>query len=81
MAQEKLVVVISESVTKSLIKDAGTFVMFAGLMYFNHTYLSGSTWIDLVFIIFVTLFLIGRNSSIVFRGTKKEAIKWLREEQ
>lgn len=77
---EKKIVIIKESVTKSLIKDVGTFILFAGLLYFNHQYLAGHVLIDLVFIAIVILWLTGRKSPRVFEGTKEEAIKWLKEQ-
>lgn len=76
--QEKLIVVVSESVVASLIKDLGTFILFAGLMYFNHKALSGSLLIDVLFIVMASLLLMGRSKS-VFKGSRKDAIKWLEE--
>lgn len=74
----KEVIVIEESLIGSVIKDVFTFGMFAGLLYFNHEYLGGSTIIDLAFVICVIIFLLGRNSKAVHRFTsKKEAIKHL----
>ena len=75
--EQKLVVIVNESVVASLIKDIGTFLLFAGLLYFNHKYLSGNVIIDLLFIIVVILLLVGRNSESVFKGSKLDAIKWL----
>ena len=77
--KEKYVVIVQESVAGSVIKDLVTFGMFAGLMYFNHQYLSGSTWVDVMFILFVFLSLIGRNSKYVFKGNVVDGIKWLQE--
>ena len=64
MAKEKetVVVILQESVTKSLIKDLGTFILFAGLLLFNHQYLAGSTFVDFLFILIVILFLTARKS-------------------
>lgn len=78
MADNK-VIIVQESVVSSLIKDVATFVMFAGLMWFNHEYLNGNVLIDLSFILLIVLFLMSRSSSSVFKGTKKDAIKWLKE--
>jgi hypothetical protein len=77
--QDKLVVILQESVIASLIKDAGTFLLFGGLMYFNHRVLAGNGWIDFVFILIVFMGLSGRNMSKVFTGPKSEAIKWLQD--
>lgn len=79
--QEKYVVVVQESVAGSIIKDIVTFGMFAGLMYFNHQALSGNGWIDMAFIMFVFLWLLGRSSKNVFKGTIKDAIKWLESKE
>lgn len=76
---EEYVVIVQENVAGSIIKDLVTFGMFAGLMYFNHQYLNGSTWVDVMFILFVFLFLIGRNSKNVFKGNVVDGIKWLQE--
>jgi len=75
--EQKLVVIVHESVVVSLIKDFGTFLLFAGLLYFNHKYLDGNVLIDLLFIIVVIMALLGRVSTLVFAGNKKDAIKWL----
>lgn len=74
---EKLVVIVQESVIKSLIKDAGTFLLFAGLLYFNHTVLSGSTWVDVLFILMVFTYLAGKASNKCYSGPIEGAIKWL----
>lgn len=79
--QEKYAVVVQESVVGSIIKDIVTFGMFAGLMYFNHQVLSGNGWIDMAFIMFVFLWLLGRSSKNVFKGTIKDAIKWLESKE
>ena len=78
---EKYAVVIQESVIASVIKDAVTFVMFAGLMYFNHEYLAGSTWVDMAFILFVFLWLLGKGSKNVFKGNISDSIKWLQSKE
>lgn len=77
--QEKLVVIVNESVAASLVKDAGTFLLFGGLMYFNHRALDGHLLIDLVFITIVLLWIMGRNSSKVYSGPISGAIKWLED--
>ena len=71
------IVLVQESVASSIIKDVSTFLLFAGLLYFNHAVLSGSLFIDILFIVLVMMFLIGRGSKSTFSGTKSEAIKWL----
>lgn len=77
--QEKLIIIIEESVFKSLVKDTFTFALFAALLWFNHKHLSGSTFIDVLFIVIVMLYMIGRNSSQVFKGKTPDAIKFLEE--
>jgi len=77
--EPKLVVILNESAIASVVKDAGTFLMFGGLMYFNHRVLNGNGWIDFVFILIVFMWLSTRNSSKVFSGKRTEAIKWLEE--
>ncbi len=76
---QKLIVILSESVTASLVKDAGTFLLFGGLMYFNHRVLSGNGWLDFLFILIVILWLSSRNLSTVYRGDKTGAVKWLED--
>ena len=71
------VIIVQESIIESIIKDVMTFAMFGGLLWFNHAYLSGSTIIDILFIALVLIVLITKKSSIVFSGTKKDAIKHL----
>lgn len=74
---QREVIILEESVPKSLLKDTFTFVMFAGLMYFNHAVLSGSTLIDVIFLLIVVMWLAGRASGRVFKGTPEDAAKWL----
>lgn len=75
--QEKLVVVLRESVIASLIKDAGTFLLFGGLLWFNHQYLDGNGWLDAIFVIIVIIWLSSLNLSTVYKGNIEGAIKWL----
>jgi len=75
--QEKLVIILQESVVGSIIKDAVTFLMFGGLMYFNHKVLDGNGWIDAIFILFVLMWLQGLKSGRAFSGNCEDAIKWL----
>lgn len=75
--QEKLVVVLRESVLASLVKDTGTFLLFGGMLYFNHRVLDGNGWIDAIFIIFVLLWLSTLNLTTVYKGNVEGAIKWL----
>lgn len=72
-------IVINESVVGSIIKDIVTFLMFAGLLLFNHWFLGGSTIVDVMFIILILGFLAGKHSKTRFEGTKEEAIKYLSE--
>lgn len=76
---QKLVVILKESVAASLIKDAGTFLLFGGLMYFNHRVLDGHVLIDLVFILIVFLWLSSLNLSTIYKGDKAGAVKWLQD--
>jgi len=71
------IVIVQESLAASIIKDVFTFLLFAGLLYFNHAVLSGNTFIDILFIIIIMMLLIGKSSKFAFNGTKAEAIKWL----
>lgn len=75
--KETIVVILQGSVTKSLIRDLVTFLLYAGLMLFNHQYLAGSTLIDLLFIIMVTMWLVGLRSSNLYNGDLKGAKKFL----
>lgn len=73
------VIIIEESLAKSVVKDITTFAMFAGLMYFNHAYLAGYWIIDVLFIGCVILFLIGRSSSQIHKFRNElEAIEYLK---
>jgi hypothetical protein len=74
-------IVINESVIGSIIKDVVTFLMFAGLLLFNHWFLSGSTVIDVMFIVLTLGFLAGKHSKIRFEGTREEIINYLRNEE
>ena len=81
MKPEKLVIIVQKSVIGSLIKDAGTFLLFAGLLYFNHTVLNGSTWVDVLFILLVFTYLAGRASKQCYSGPIDGAIKWLQDKK
>ena len=70
-------IVVHESTVSSIFKDIFTFFMFAGLLYFNHQFLSGSTVIDILFIILVLLWLAGKRSKNYFTGTREEVINYL----
>lgn len=77
----KIIVITGESVLNSIIKDTFTFLMFAGLLYFNHKILSGSTVVDVLFILMALVFLVAKKSEQYFEGTKEEAIKFLSESE
>ena len=74
-------IVINESVLGSIIKDIVTFLMFAGLLLFNHWFLGGSTIVDVMFIILTLGFLTGKHSKTRFEGTREEIINYLRNEE
>lgn len=74
---EKTYIVLSESVIDSVIKDVFTFLMFAGLIYFNHEMLSGSTVVDVLFILLVLMFLAAKRGKRYFEGSREEAVKFL----
>lgn len=78
---EKTYIVLSESVVDSVIKDVFTFLMFAGLLYFNHKILSGSTVVDVLFILLVLMFLAAKKSKGCFEGSREEIIKFLSESE
>lgn len=78
---EKTYIVLSESVVGSVIKDVFTFLMFAGLLYFNHKTLSGSTVVDVLFILLVLMFLAAKRNKGRFEGSREEAIKFLSERE
>lgn len=71
-------IVVHESTISSMFKDIFTFLMFAGLLLFNHQFLNGSTVIDILFIILVLLWLAGKRSKNYFTGTREEVIKYLK---
>ena len=74
-------IVINESVIGSVIKDIVTFLMFAGLLLFNHHLLGGSTVVDVMFIILTLGFLAGKHSKTRFDGSMEEVIIYLRNEE
>lgn len=72
------VIVMNENVFASIAKDIVTFGMFAGLLWFNHAYLSGSALVDAMFIIIVIIILTGRASGSVHKFySNQEAINYL----
>ena len=77
---EKTYIVLSESVVGSVIKDVFTFLMFAGLLYFNQI-LSGSTVVDVLFILLVLMFLAAKRGKRYFEGSREETIKFLSESE
>lgn len=79
--KEKIFIILKESVISSVVKDIFTFFMFAGLLYFNHEVLAGSTIVDVLFILLVLLFLATKRSKRCFEGSKEEAIKFLSESE
>lgn len=79
MSDQRRIIIIRETTAQSIVKDIGSFVMFAGLLYFNHKVLAGSTLIDVIFIIMVLLVLASINSGHVYRGNTDGAIKFLQE--
>lgn len=74
----KLVVIINESLLASIIKDTVSTGSMIGLMVINHRYLSGSAWIDGIFIIMIMVWIASFNSAEIYRGSKKGAIDWLK---
>jgi len=78
-SQNKTIIILHERVLESIIKDVVTFLMFAGLMYFNHKVLAGSTVIDMLFIFMVITFIQAKGSKKLSFCTPKEAIKFLKE--
>lgn len=75
--QDKTIIILHEKIIESIIKDIVTFIMFAGLLYFNHRALSGSTVIDVLFILMIIAFIQSKGSKKMFFGTPQEAIKFL----
>ena len=76
---DQKIIVIHETIIESIIKDIVTFLMFAGLMYFNHKVLAGSTVIDVLFIFMVIAFIQTKGSKKFCFCTPKEAFKFLKE--
>lgn len=77
--KETIVVMLQESTIGSLIKDLGTFLVFSGLLWFNHRYLAGSTFVDFLFIVIAILLLTMRKSSKVYNGDVAGAKKFLED--
>lgn len=73
----KLVVIINESLLASIIKDTVSTGSMIGLMIVNHRYLSGSAWIDGIFILIVIIWLSSLNLSTVYKGNVEDTIEWL----
>jgi hypothetical protein len=76
--KEKEIIILTESVIGSIIKDIVTFLMFGGLLYFNHKVLSGNGWIDFTFIVLIFMWLSTLKLSQVFKGNRADAIEWLK---
>jgi len=74
---QKTVVILQESIIGSLIKDTGTFALFAGLLYFNHRFIGGGVLVDIFFIVFGLFWASLRTNSQVFSGLSADAVKWL----
>ena len=74
---QKTVVILQESIIGSLIKDTGTFALFAGLLYFNHRFIGGGVLVDIFFIVFGLFWASLRTNSQVFSGPSADAVKWL----
>ena len=75
----KKIIIVQESVTKSIVKDTYTFGSVAATLYFNHRYLAGNMLIDLILLVLVLIVTAGRGSNQFFEGTRQEAIKHLEE--
>ncbi len=80
-SQNKTIIILHEKVLESIIKDIVTFLMFAGLMYFNHKVLSGATVIDVLFIFLVIISIRSKGDPRVFYVTpqEQETMKYLKE--
>lgn len=81
MKEPVKIIILRESLIVSIIQDCASFCVFAALLLFNHQYLAGSTWVDLAFIILLVIVLGTKNSNRVFTGNKRDAIKWLNEDE
>ncbi len=66
----------------SVIEDAVTFTGFIIVLWFNHRYLDGSSFIDFLFIILWIAMIAGRHSNQYKRFSGyKEAIKYLESKE
>jgi hypothetical protein len=80
MKDKKEYIVLNEGVWRSVLKDSYTFGLMFGLLLFNHQLLSGSGWLDILFVLLILVFVLGRNTKSIHRfNSKKETIDWLEE--
>ena len=76
--KETEIIVVQESVIASLVKDTVTYGMIMGLMYFNHRYLNGNAFIDVLFIFIILLSIVVNGSKQVRKfKSRQEAIDYL----
>lgn len=80
MSQTRKYYISIESLWKSILKDIFTFSSFAGVLYFNHRVLNGSTLIDIFFLLIITLWMMAKNSKYYYSGDKQGAIDWLEQD-
>lgn len=59
------IVIIHESLLSSWAKDIVSFLVYAGLLYFNHRFLAGRLLIDVLFIFMAILLMMIRGSKDV----------------
>jgi hypothetical protein len=77
---KEYVVIKKEGAIQSLVQDTFTFGGFIALLWFNHTYLDGNGWLDVLFIFgwFLTLAAMSSSRYKTFRDADS-AIKHLEE--
>lgn len=81
-AKKNEILYFRESALQSIISDTFMFGGILGLMYFNHRVLNGSTFIDVIFILFMLLSAMGRMNKRYHRfSTWSELKEFINKEQ
>lgn len=81
--QEKVYVILHETIAASLIKDFGSIGSLAGLAYVNHTYCGGAVVYDVVAAILFfgwTFSKVLKKSGVYMSLTFDELREWARRE-
>lgn len=74
------IIVVSDGFWVGVIGDIIMYGLMCGLLWFNHRYLSGSGFLDIVFVLIIIMAVTSKFSSLRHDfNSKEEAISWLKE--